>query len=143
MQFVDHSNVNRIYSYVIRTRIRMSFLCVCNSFVCTGMPFLSHSHVLVCHPYVTRIYSYVIRISLVCHPYVTRMFSYVIRMSLACSRMSFVSHSYVIGTRMSSVCHSGFTMSRYIAKHSKAFFFPYFNLNICSLFIYFMFDVLL
>ena len=39
------------------------------SLVCTRMPFICHSCVLVCYPYVTRI-------SLVCHPHVTRMWFY-------------------------------------------------------------------
>ena len=79
------------------------------SLVCTRMPFVCDSYVLVYHPYVTRLYSYVIRMSLVCtlclpyvpvcHLYVTCMYSYVIRMSLICTRMSSVCHSYVL------VCH--------------------------------------
>ena len=49
--------------------------------VCTRMPSICHSHVLVCNPYVTR------------------MYSYVIRMSLVCTHISSVCHSYVL------VCH--------------------------------------
>ena len=43
------------------------------SLVCTSMPHVRHSYVLVCDPYVTCIYSYD-------HPYVTLMYSYISRM---------------------------------------------------------------
>ena len=107
----------------------MSFACAHTLSICTRMPFVCQSYVLVvCRLYVTRMYSissvchsYV----LVCHLYVTRMYSYVIRMSLVCTRMSSVCHSHVlvchpcvtrmyscvirmllVYTCMSSVCHS-------------------------------------
>ena len=44
-----------MYSYVIRM-----------SLVCTHMPSVCRSYVLVCHPGVTRMHSYVICMSLVC-----------------------------------------------------------------------------
>ena len=112
--FVCNLQIICMSTVCTRTRIRMSFLCVCNSFVCTRMPFLPHSHVLVCHPYVTRMFSYVIRISLVCH-----LYSYVIRMPLR------------------------FHYEPLYCQTFDSFLFPYFSLNICSLFIYFIFDVLL
>ena len=107
----------------------MSFACAHTLSICTRMPFVCQSYVLVvCCLYVTRMYSissvcqsYV----LVCHLYVTRMYSYVIRMSLVRTRMSSVCHSYVlichpyvtciysyvirmslVQIRMSSACHS-------------------------------------
>ena len=114
MSLVFHSYATRMYLYVI-----------CMTLVCTRMPSVCHSYVLVSHPYVTRMYSYVIRMSLVCtrmssvsHSYVTRMYSYVICISLVCTRMSSVCHSYVI--LMSLVC--GFTMSCFCLHNLAKYF---------------------
>ena len=76
--------ISRMYSYVI-----------CMSLVCTRMPSLCHSYVLVCHPCFTR------------------MYSYVIRMSLVCTRMSSVCHSYVL------VCHPYVTRKWFYYDPSK------------------------
>ena len=107
MEFVFHSYVNCMYSYVTH----MSF--VCNFYVSYVTPIcMSIICVVVCHSYVTCMYSYVIRMShvctrmlFVCYSYVTRMYSYVTRMSLVCTHMSpyvtyvLICHSYVL------ICH--------------------------------------
>ena len=79
------------------------------SFVCTCMPFVCHSYVLVSHLNVTRMSSVCHSYVLVCQTYVTRMYSYVICVSLVCTRMSPVCHSYVThlysyATHMTLVC---------------------------------------
>ena len=98
MSQVCHLHVTHIYSYVIR----ISLACARILSICTCIPFLGHSYVLVfngmslictrmsyaCHSHV-----------LVCHPYVTRSYSYVTRILLVCTRMPSVCHLYVL------VCH--------------------------------------
>ena len=73
---------------------RMSFVChvILMSLVCTRMPSVCHSCILVCHPYVNRIYPYVIRVSLVC----THMSSVCVTRMRFYPRMSSVCHSYVV-----------------------------------------------
>ena len=113
MEFVCHSYVNCMYSYVTH----MSF--ECNFYLSYVTPIcMSIMCVVVCHSYVTCMYSYVIRMShvctrmlFVCYSYVTRMYSYVTRMS--CHRMSrmysYVTRMYSYVTRMSLAC--GLTMN--------------------------------
>ena len=103
-----------MYSLLFHSHvICMSFVWAHILSICTRMPFVCQSCVLICHLYVTRMYSNVIRMSLICtpvtfvchsyvlgcHPYVTRMYSYVIRISLVCTHMPSVCHSYVL------ICH--------------------------------------
>ena len=72
-------HVTHIYSYVIRISLacaRILSICTCIPFlghsyvlvfngmslICTSMSYACHSHVLVCHPYVTCLYSYLTRV---------------------------------------------------------------------------------
>ena len=97
-----------MYSYVI-----------CVSVVCTGMPSVCHSYVLLGHPYVTRMYSYVIRMSLECTHMSSVCHSYV----LVCARMSSVSNLYVLA------CHPYVTRVWF---YHEPFLKTFFRINICK-----------
>ena len=103
---VCHLHVTHIYSHVIP----ISLACARILSICTCIPFLGHSYVLVfngmslictsmsyaCHVLVCTCMSSVCHLDiLVSHPCLTRMYSYAIRMSLVCTRMSSLCHLYV------------------------------------------------
>ena len=98
LQFLCHSYVNRMYSYVFVNHLcvllchsyvtRIDYCVIRISIVFTSMSSVCHSYVLVCHSYVLE-----------CHPYVTLMYLSVVRMSLVYTRMLSVCHSYIL------VCH--------------------------------------
>ena len=95
MSHVCQPYVTALYSYVSR----MSLVCVRIWSIYTHMPYLCHSHVLVCirmSIVCTRMSSVCHLYALVCHPYVTRMYLYVIRVSLVSTRTSSLCHSYVV-----------------------------------------------
>ena len=82
--------------------------------MCTLMPFVCHSYLLVCHLYATRMYSNVMvchSYILICHshlliyhPYVTRMYSYAFCMSLVFTHISSVCHSHVLARSRYATC---------------------------------------
>ena len=77
------------------------------------MSLLSHSHIPVYHLHIFLMSL----VCLVCRSYATRMYPYIFRMTLICTRMTSVSHWYVLechpyvtlmflhSTRMSLVCN--------------------------------------